>query len=183
MSPALKRVLAHVLVGVTALLAGFGYGRHSAPTKTVTVESTAQLDALRKEIAELKQENTSLKKHTVTTTVVTFSEKTGKPLKKETKQDTHVDKTVDLRVDARLNAEATSAKLTEKTLTVESPRPINSLGALVDLNLTNGRVSYGAQYGLRLWSVRVTAHVMASPPRGAFEKTETRVGGGLHLEF
>jgi hypothetical protein len=110
LNPAVQKVGAFALVGVVGLLTGYGYGRFSAPDRSVRTDQSTELQALRLQLQTLQQENTNLKRHTVTR--VEYSPTTGKPLVKT--EDTHVDLTKDLTTDVKASTEVHSAKLVDQ---------------------------------------------------------------------
>jgi hypothetical protein len=148
-NPETKKVLALALVGITALLTGYGYGRFSAPDKTVQTDHSAELQSLRQQLAAVTAENSSLKRHTVKTTIVEYAP-TGKPASKKITEDTHVDLTKDLKTDVKASTDVHSAKLVEKTLTQERERPNWKVSALVGFDLATRSPVYGGKIERRI---------------------------------
>jgi hypothetical protein len=111
-------------------LGGYAYGRHWLSSRVITKDFTLENNRLRIENAKLSEENSELKRHTVT--VIDYAP-TGKPLRKTV--DTHVDKTVSTRTDVKINTDSVSAKLVEHTKIEEDPFPHWTASALAGIDL------------------------------------------------
>jgi hypothetical protein len=136
-----KPWLRYALVALTFALAGFGYGRFLQPPKTVSIENTEEIARLRQQLQAAVAENTELKKHTVKEVETVIVYRDGKPATKtmKSKTDTHVDKTTNTKTDVKINTDATNAKLTSKSLTVDPSRPdwnVSVLGGVTMPNFT-----------------------------------------------
>lgn len=137
----LKPWVSYVVLGVFTFLTGLGFGFHYAPDKTVTVDHSEEVTALKQKVASLLEEITTLK--TNTRTVVVYSPTTGKPLSKTT--ETHTDKTVEAKTDLRISTDVASAKLLDHSVTTESTLPHWSLSAMAAFDFASRTPAYGAQ--------------------------------------
>lgn len=192
-----RRVLIFTIF-LFSVLVGFGFGRFYAPdrkveqtkTETKTVEVEVESKAAQATIATLREELAKTKRHTYRTETIVEDKKAGTVTTTKT-EDEHLEHVSDTSGRTLATSSEVSDKLrtgesavkTETVKAVTRERPMNRLGALVDVNTSDGRVSYGAQYQRRvLGPISLSVHVLVAPPRGP-QAAQVRAGVGVSLEF
>lgn len=163
-----KRAAIGAAIGVACLAGAYAAGRFSAPTRTVTVDHTAELQKAQEQIHALTAQLETVKRESERTTVVTFSPKTGKPLKSVTHAKTDSVRTSDTRSDTQQARAVETVRVETKTVTVEHATPKWFVGPLfVVVPGTVPQMSAGVIVGHTLFgpfALGVSATVPLSKP-------------------
>lgn len=137
MSEQLKRVWPFLLVAVTCLLTGFGYGRFMQPDQKIVEDRSAEVVALQKKVDLLTKELTVLRSQKTKVTLTKFSPTTGKKTSQRTAESTDTEALTRSTVGITGTENMRSVTLAEHRLTLINDKPRWNISILGGVSIPN----------------------------------------------
>lgn len=137
MKETLRRIGPFLLVAITCLLAGFGYGRFLQPDRKVVEDRTAEVVALQKKLEVLTKELTALRSQKTKVTLTKFSPTTGKKTSQRTAESTSTEALTGSTVGITGTENTRSARLMERKAETSSERPRWNISLLGGVSMPN----------------------------------------------